>query len=142
GRAAAAERTVPFGAEIGKLIREVRAMNPEKAIDRLTRQHDLDDVAARNFLQYLDDQHAATGAVPDDQTIVVERVLDDLGDWRICVLTPFGGKVHAPWALPVTASVRREQAVDVETLWSDDGSSVRFTETDVPPRSELVIPDS
>ena len=141
-RADAAERTVPFGAEIGKLIREVRAMNPEKAIDRLTRQHDLDDVAARNFLQYLDDQHAATGAVPDDQTIVVERVLDDLGDWRVCVLTPFGGKVHAPWAMAVTAKVRREQAIDVETMWSDDGFIVRFPETDLPPRSELVIPDS
>src|SRR5439155_11547589 len=132
----------PFGAEIGKLIREVRAMNPEKAIDRLTHQHDLDDVAARNFLQYLDDQHAATGAVPDDQTIVVERVLDDLGDWRVCVLTPFGGKVHAPWAMAVTAKVRREQGSDVESMWSDGGCIVRFPETDLPPRSWLGIPDS
>src|SRR5712691_1132066 len=141
-RADAAERTVPFGAEIGRLIREVRAMNPERAIDRLSSQHDLDEVAARNFLQYLEDQHAATGAVPDDQTIVVERVLDDLGDWRVCVLSPFGGKVHAPWAMAVTAKVRREQAIEVETMWSDDGFIVRFPETDLPPRSELVIPDS
>src|SRR5207245_11514209 len=90
-RADAAERTVPFGAEIGRLVREVRAMKPRQAIARLTKEHDLDEKAARNLLQYLDDQHAATGAVPDDRTIVVERVLDDLGAWRGCVPTPLGG---------------------------------------------------
>ena len=140
-RADAAERTVPFGAEIGRLIREIREMKPPEAVRRLKEQHDLDEMAARNFLQYLDDQHAATGAVPDDRTLVIERVVDDLGDWRVCVLTPFGGKIHAPWAMAVTAKVRRELAIDVETMWSDDGFIVRFPETDLPPRAELVMPD-
>ncbi len=140
-RADAAQRTVPFGAEIGRLIREVREMKPPEAVRRLKEQHDLDEIAARNFLQYLDDQHAATGAVPDDRTLVIERVVDDLGDWRVCVLTPFGGKIHAPWAMAVTAKVRRELAIDVETMWSDDGFIVRFPETDLPPRAELVMPD-
>jgi ATP-dependent Lhr-like helicase len=141
-RADAAERTVPFGAEIGRLIREIRESKPRDAVKRLTEQHDLEEIAARNFLQYLDDQHAATGAVPDDRTIVVERVLDDLGDWRVCVLTPFGGKIHAPWAMAVTAKVRRELAIDVETMWSDDGFIVRFPETDLPPAADLVMPDA
>jgi ATP-dependent Lhr-like helicase len=107
----------------------------------LTRRHDLDRLAADNLLQYLDDQHEATGAVPDDQTIVVERVVDELGDWRVCVLTPFGGRIHAPWAMAATAKIRNELAIDVETMWSDDGFIIRFPETDVPPRAELVIPD-
>lgn len=141
-RADAAERTVPFGAEIGRLIREIRESKPRDAVKRLTEQHDLEEIAARNFLQYLDDQFAATGAVPDDRTIVVERVLDDLGDWRVCVLTPFGGKIHAPWAMAVTAKVRRELAIDVETMWSDDGFIVRFPETDLPPSADLVMPDA
>jgi ATP-dependent Lhr-like helicase len=141
-RADAAERTVPFGAEIGRLIREIREVKPRDALRRLTEQHDLEEIAARNFLQYLDDQHAATGAVPDDRTIVVERVVDDLGDWRVCVLTPFGGKIHAPWAMAVTAKVRRELAIDVETMWSDDGFIVRFPETDLPPAADLVMPDA
>jgi ATP-dependent Lhr-like helicase len=141
-RADAAERTVPFGKEIGRLVREIRGMKPKAAIERLTQKHDLDEVAARNFLQYLEDQHAATGAVPDDQTIVIERVVDDLGDWRVVVLTPFGGKIHAPWAMAVTAKVRSELAIDVETMWSDDGFIVRFPETDLPPRAELVVPDA
>src|SRR5437867_247852 len=141
-RADAAERTVPFGMEIGRLIREIREMKPKDAVARLIKSHDLDDVAARNFLQYLEDQFAATGAVPDDRTFVVERVLDDLGDWRICVLTPFGGKIHAPWAMAVTAKVRRELAIDVETMWSDDGLIIRFPETDLPPAADLVMPDA
>ncbi|HET7434904.1 MAG TPA: crosslink repair DNA glycosylase YcaQ family protein [Thermoanaerobaculia bacterium] len=140
-KADSAERTVPFGRAIGKLVREIRAMPKRDAVRRLTTKHDLDVLAAGNFLQYLDDQHEATGAVPDDRTIVVERVLDELGDWRVCVLSPFGGKVHAPWAMAVSAQVRQQLAIEVETMWSDDGFIVRFPETDAPPASELVIPD-
>jgi ATP-dependent Lhr-like helicase len=141
-KADAAERTVPFGEAIGTLVREIRGLTRTAAIERLTTKHDLDTRAAENFLQYLDDQQHATGAVPDDRNIVVERVVDELGDWRVCVLTPFGGKVHAPWAMAVTAKVRERMAIDVETLWSDDGFIVRFPETDRPPASDLVIPDS
>jgi ATP-dependent Lhr-like helicase len=140
-KADAAERTVPFGEAIGRLIRETREMKRADAVKRLVKQHDLDERAAKNFLQYLDDQAEATGAVPDDRTIVVERVLDDLGDWRVCVLTPFGGRIHAPWAMAVTAKVRNEMAIDVETMWSDDGFIVRFPETDAAPRAEVVVPD-
>jgi ATP-dependent Lhr-like helicase len=140
-RADAAERTVPFGERIGRLVREVSAMQPEAAVRRLTSEHDLDVLAARNFLQYLHDQRDATGAIPDDRTIVVERVLDDLGDWRVCVLTPFGGRIHAPWAMAVAAKVRDELAIDVETMWSDDGFIVRFPDTEAPPRAELATPD-
>src|SRR5258708_430068 len=139
-KADAAERTVPFGEAIGRLVREVRAMTPAAAVKKLTTAHDLDELAARNLLQYLDDQFAATKAIPDDQTIVVERVLDELGDWRVCVLTPFGGRIHAPWAMAITAKIRNESGMDVETMWSDDGFIVRFPETDAPPRAELVLP--
>ncbi|MEO8378909.1 MAG: DEAD/DEAH box helicase [Acidobacteriota bacterium] len=140
-KADAAQRTVPFGAAIGKLVREIRAVPRTDAIRRLVGKHDLDERAAENFLQYLADQEEATGAVPDDRTIVIERVVDELGDWRVCVLTPFGGKIHAPWAMAVTAKVRNELAIEVESMWSDDGFIVRFPDTDKPPAAELVIPD-
>jgi ATP-dependent Lhr-like helicase len=140
-RADAAERTVPFGERIGRLVREIGAMKPAEAVKRLIREHDLDALAAKNFLQYLQDQRDATGAVPDDRTIVVERVLDDLGDWRFCVLTPFGGRIHAPWAMAVSATVRAEMGIDVETMWTDDGFIIRFPDTEAPPRAELATPD-
>jgi len=137
-----AQRTVQFGETIGGLVRELRDLPRGAALKKLTKRHDLDAQAATNLLQYLDDQQEATGAVPDDRTVVVERVLDELGDWRVCVLTPFGGRVHAPWAMAVTAKIRNELAIDVETMWSDDGFIVRFPETDAPPRVELVLPDA
>ncbi|HEX3583916.1 MAG TPA: DEAD/DEAH box helicase, partial [Thermoanaerobaculia bacterium] len=136
-----AQRTVPFGEEIGGLVRELRGMKRGDAIKTLSKRHDLDRLAAENLLQYLDDQADATNAVPDDQNVVIERVVDELGDWRVCVLTPFGGRIHAPWAMAVTAKVRNELAIEVETMWADDGFIVRFPETDMPPRAELMLPD-
>jgi len=137
-----AERTVPFGEEIGGLVRELRGMKRGDAVRTLSKRHDLDRLAAENLLQYLDDQADATGAVPDDQNIVIERVVDELGDWRVCVLTPFGGRIHAPWAMAVTAKIRNELAIEVETMWADDGFIVHFPETDLPPRAELMLPDA
>ena len=53
----------------------------------------------RDYHLLFDEQADATGAVPDDRTIVVERFTDEIGDWRVCVLSPFGAQVHAPWAM-------------------------------------------
>ena len=68
--------------------------------------------------------------MPDDRTILIERCRDELGDWRICVLSPFGGRIHAPWAMAVVERARAETGLDVETMWTDDGFVVRFPETD------------
>ena len=114
-----AGRPVELGYTIGKLIRDLRAVPHAAALDRLVRLHDLDAAAAENLLRYLDDQLAA-GAVPDDRTIVIERCLDDLGDWRVCLLSPLGSRIHAPWAMAATAQVRNRTGMDVEVMWGDD----------------------
>ncbi len=67
----------------------------------------LDARAASNLRMYLDEQAEATGAVPDDRTIVIERFPDEIGDWRVCILTPFGSRVHAPWALAIEERLAR-----------------------------------
>ncbi len=139
-RGDAAGRPLELGREIGRLIRELREMPAPAAHQRLVRQHDLDEGAAANLLLYVRDQ-AAAGAVPDDHTVVIERCRDELGDWRLCVLSPLGGRIHTPWAMAVEAKVRRETGVDVETMWTDDGFVVRFPDTDEPPVPELALPD-
>jgi ATP-dependent Lhr-like helicase len=138
-RGDAAGRTSEMGREIGRLIRELCQMPPAAARHRLVRQHDLDDRAAATLLLYLRDQ-AAAGAVPDDRTVVVERCRDELGDWRLCVLSPLGGRIHAPWALAVEAKIHRETGIGVETMWTDDGFVVRFPETGAPPDPALALP--
>ena len=135
-----AGRPVELGYAIGKLVRELRGTPRGAAIDRLVRLHDLDAVAAENLLRYLDDQ-AASGAVPDDRTIVVERCLDELGDWRVCLLSPLGSRIHAPWAMAVTAHIRNQTGMDVEVMWGDEGFVVRFPEVERPPDPALLIPD-
>jgi ATP-dependent Lhr-like helicase len=135
-------RPLELGRQIGELVRTLRHMPPSGAIQRLVRHHDLDEQAAENMLRYLADQASAAGAVPDDRTILIERCRDELGDWRICLLSPFGGRIHAPWAMAAVERARAETGLDVETMWTDDGFVVRFPETEDPPDPNLMIPRS
>jgi ATP-dependent Lhr-like helicase len=131
-------RPIEFGRRIGALVRELRAMPRSLAITKLVKDHDLDEKAAENVLRYLADQELATVEVPDDRTIVIERVRDELGDWRVCVLTPLGSRVHAPWAMAVSAKIKAA-GLDVETMWSEDGFVLRFPESDTPPDTDILL---
>jgi ATP-dependent Lhr-like helicase len=135
-----ATRPLEFGRAIGALVRMLRSQPPAAALERLERDHDLDRQAAENLLQYLGDQHEAIGVVPDDRTIVIERCRDELGDWRVCLLSPLGGQVLAPWSMAILARVREETGLEAETLWTDDGLVVRFPDTDDPPDPRLMLP--
>jgi ATP-dependent Lhr-like helicase len=133
-------RPYELGAEIGKASRELVALSPRKAVERLTSQHSLDERAARNLLTFLNEQATATGAVPSDRTIVVERFRDEIGDWRVCILSPFGARVHAPWALALSARMRDALGLEVQSIWSDDGIALHLPDADAPPPTdELVI---
>jgi ATP-dependent Lhr-like helicase len=135
-------RPLEFGRRIGALVRELREMPAAAAMTRLVTEHDLDPGAADNLLQFLADQQAATGVVPDDRTIVIERCRDELGDWRVCVLTPFGSRIHIPWAMAVAARIRAASGADVETVWGDDGFVLRFPDTDAPPDPDWFLVES
>jgi ATP-dependent Lhr-like helicase len=135
-----AGRPVELGYAIGALVRELRGVPRTAAIDRLVTQHDLQPAAAENVLRYLDDQ-AAAGAVPDDRTVVIERCLDELGDWRVCLLSPLGSRIHAPWAMAATAQIRNRTGIDVEVMWGDEGFVVRFPEVESAPDPALLLPD-
>jgi ATP-dependent Lhr-like helicase len=135
-------RPLEFGRRIGALVRELRSLPKPAALTRLVAEHDLDPNAAENLLQFLADQADSTGQVPDDRTIVIERVRDELGDWRVCVLTPFGSRIHIPWAMAVSARIRASGGPEVETLWGDDGFVLRFPDTDEPPNPDWFLIES
>ena len=135
-------RTAEFGQQIGELTRHLLQLPRPVAYNQLINDHSLDASAAENLLRYLDDQVAATGHVPTDQEILIERCRDELGDWRICVLTPFGTRVHAPWCIAVSARLRAERGLVAETMWSDDGFVIRFPDTDEPLESEALLPSA
>lgn len=95
-RGDSAARPVEFGKEIGKMSRELLRLPRAVAFTQLVEDHSLDASAAENLLQYLEDQVVATGRIPSDEDIVIETCRDEMGDRRVCVLTPFGSAVHAP----------------------------------------------
>lgn len=131
-------RPVEFGAAIGQLARELVDLDEEAARERLVAEHGLDEGAATSLLAFLGDQMEATGELPSDTTIVVERFLDEIGDWRICVLTPFGTRVHAPWAMVVAARLRERTDGEVDVTWTDDGLSFRLPDgADIPDLESL-----
>jgi ATP-dependent Lhr-like helicase len=134
-------RPYELGEAIGASSRELAALPEEKAVTRLREEHMLDERAARNLLAFLAEQQAATGAVPSDRTIVVERFRDEIGDWRLCILTPFGGRVHAPWALALGARLRESLGLETQALWSDDGIAIHLPDADAPPPTDDVVLD-
>ena len=136
-------RPYELGAAIGKVSREIVALSEEKALAKLRDEHTLDDRAARNLLTFLNEQMAATGVVPSDRTVVVERFRDEIGDWRVCLLTPFGGRVHAPWALALAARLRESLGLEVQSIWSDDGIALHLPDADAPPSTDdlMIDPD-
>jgi ATP-dependent Lhr-like helicase len=127
-------RPYELGEAIGKFTRELVAQK-EPVIP------DLDARAAANLLAYLREQERATGAVPSDRTVVVERFRDEIGDWRICILTPFGARVHAPWAMAVGARLRESLGIEVQSIWSDDGIAFHLPDADTPPATDLLMLD-
>ncbi len=103
----------------------------------LQREYDLDERAARNLLSYLTEQQQATRVLPSDQTIVVERFRDEIGDWRMCVLSPYGGRVHAAWGLALSARIRERYGLEADAIWSDDGIVVHLPDLGADVSQEL-----
>jgi ATP-dependent helicase Lhr and Lhr-like helicase len=128
-------RPVELGRAIGAFTREAEAelaRGPRGAETLETRlaRGDLDELAARNVVAYLDEERTVAGALPTDRRIVVERFRDELGDWRLVILSPFGARVHAPWNLAIQARLRDRLGIEVQTIWSDDGIAIRLPEGD------------
>ena len=120
-------------AELGKALGEFSRTAVDKEPAALADEYGLDERAAANLVTYLREQQEATRVVPSDRTIVVERFRDEIGDWRLCVLSPYGGRVHAAWGLALAARIRDEFGLEADAIWSDDGIVVHLPDADEPP---------
>jgi ATP-dependent helicase Lhr and Lhr-like helicase len=128
-------RPAELGKAIGAFAREAVSADPKD----LEADYDLDRRAAENLVAYLREQQAATRVVPSDETVIVERFRDEIGDWRLCVLSPWGGRVHAAWGLALSARIRDEHELEADAIWSDDGIVVHLPDADEAPPAELVL---
>ncbi len=125
--------------ELGEAIGAFSRWAVDQPAEVLERDYDLDETAAFSLLGFLREQRAATGVLPSDRTLVVERFRDEIGDWRLCVLSPYGRRVHAAWALALSARLRGRSGIEADAIASDDGIILHLPDTDEPPRAELVL---
>lgn len=132
-------RPAELGRAVGAFTRELSSASPADAELRCV-EAGLDAWATNNLLAFLREQKEATGHVPTDKTLVVERFRDELGDWRVVLHSPFGMQVHSPWALAVQARVRERYGIDAGAMAADDGIVVRIPDTEAqPPGGELFV---
>jgi len=125
--------------ELGIAIGAFSRWAVDQTAEVLERDYDLDKLAARNLLDYLREQQEATRVVPSDRAIVVERFRDEIGDWRLCILSPYGGRVHAAWGLALSAKIRDEYGLEADAIWSDDGIIVHLPDADEAPDADIVL---
>jgi ATP-dependent helicase Lhr and Lhr-like helicase len=130
-------RPAELGRAIGAFAREAVSKEPAE----LAAEYDLDERAANNLVTYLREQQQATRVVPSDETIVVERFRDEIGDWRLCILSPYGGRVHSAWGLALAAKIRAERDLEADAIWSDDGIVIHLPDADEPPSADMVLID-
>ena len=127
--------------ELGEAIGAFSRWAVDQDSETLQRDYDLDELAAGNLLAFLREQEEVTRVIPSERTIVVERFRDEIGDWRLCILSPYGGRVHAAWGLALSARIRDEYGLESDAIWSDDGIIVHLPDADEPPGAELVLID-
>ncbi len=125
--------------ELGEAIGAFSRWAVDQSAETLQAEYDLDRRAAKNLLEFLSEQQQATRVIPSDRAIVVERFRDEIGDWRLCVLSPFGGRVHAAWSLALSARIRDEFGLESDAIYSDDGIIVHLPDAEEPPGAELVM---
>lgn len=135
-------RPVELGRAIGALLRELESRDPDQGAAWLQTECQLDELAARNLVELVADQREATGVVPTDRGLLVERFRDELGDWRVCLLSPLGSRVHAPWALAIEANLRLRSDLPSQVLWTDDGIMLRISNTKEAPDLDLLFPEA
>ena len=133
-------RPVELGRALGAFLRELGRREGEDARRWLAGEAPLDPYAAANLCAYVEEQRDRTGTLPTDRAVTIERFRDEIGDWRVCILTPFGARIHAPWAMALERRIGERYGFQVQTLWTDDGFALRFADMDdLPPAREFLL---
>ncbi|MEM7157609.1 MAG: DEAD/DEAH box helicase [Myxococcota bacterium] len=133
-------RPIELGQALGAFTREVGERKREQAEPWLCSDYGLDELAAQNLVTYVHEQREATGVLPTDKALTIERFRDELGDWRVCILSPLGARVHAPWALAIQTRLEAHFGFEIQALWSDDGIVLRLVEVEELPELDLLLP--
>ena len=131
-------RPAELGEAIGAFLRELdierAGETPSQQREQRLKSIGLDDNAVNNLLALVTEQREATGTLPTDRALVIERCVDETLDWRVILHSPYGQRVHGPWGLAIAERIRQRLRIDPCVVSSDDGIIVRI------PASEGRVP--
>ncbi|GJL47941.1 ATP-dependent helicase [Citrobacter farmeri] len=119
-------RPAELGERIGDFIHTMSGDNAELRLSPRLR----DDNVLSNIKGLIDDQKNATGVLPWSRHLVLERCRDEMGDWRVILHSPYGRRVHAPWALAIAGRLHAQWGADASIVASDDGIVARIPDSD------------
>ncbi|HEX2779537.1 MAG TPA: hypothetical protein VHM30_08565, partial [Gemmatimonadaceae bacterium] len=129
-------RSAHLTERVGTLRRSLDAARDRAALDALMAHYDADESTITSMVEYVHQQKAATGVVPDERTLLLEHFRDETGSVRVVLHAPFGGRVTAPWGMAIAQRVREalgERArkgedgeIDVQVQTTDDGIMIRM----------------
>ncbi len=126
-------RSYDLGRAIGAFLRELsERLDQPRSLDWLEQDFFLDRNAARNVRYHVERQLRSAGCLPTDQTLLVEASRDQLGDWQILLLSPFGQRMHLSLRLALEARLRERLGYQPQCLHHNDGILIRLTDTDEP----------
>ena len=120
-RAEAARRITPY-------VRDETA--PPNVMHWLQSEYPVDEVGARQIIDYVRRQIRWSGDISSHKTVIVETYQDSIGDQRIVVHSPFGGRINGPWSVAIARELLRRKKVEPEVQVSDDGFMFRLPQSD------------
>ncbi len=135
-------RPIELGQAIGEYVRKAGRFGLAKMHSWIAENSPLDEMASQNLAAYLHEQKSHSGTLPTDRNIVVEKFRDELGDWRVCILTPFGARIHAPWAMALQRTLGELAGFEMQVMYTDDGIVLRLADTDDLPTLDALIPNA
>src|SRR6185503_824139 len=132
-----AARSAHLAARVGELRRELDAVRTGEQLALLAAQYHADEATTGSLVEYVHQQRAATGAVPDENTLVIEQFRDEMDAVRVVIHAPFGGRVNAPWGMALANRVREWLAdqgraarngplFELQVQTTDDGLMLRL----------------
>ena len=98
-----------------------------RALHWLTEGLGLADAPARELLEYLSAGHAALGALPTQDTIILERFFDEAGGMQLVVHSPFGSRINRAWGLALRKRFCRKFNFELQAAATEDNIVLSLT---------------
>jgi ATP-dependent Lhr-like helicase len=117
-------RPAELGEAIGEFVREFERRESGEQESDVPEASGADRVQA-NLRAFFAEQRQATGYVPTDTDLLLEICPEETGDLRLVLHSPYGRRVHAPWALAIGERLR-ELGGDASVMAADDGIVARL----------------